>query len=506
MHYFNEIDPNAAAWIRQLIEDKQIPAGHVDERSIVEVTPSDLAGYVQCHFFAGVAGWPLALQLAGWPEDRPVWTASLPCQSFSSAGKQRGTADERHLWPVFERLVRECRPPVLFGEQVASKLARTDWLPGVCLDLQNLGYSATAVDICAPCAGEVGEGRIVRGDQEAWERIILGAPHIRQRLYWVAHRGVGHAVGSGERGGDQRGLGACGQEVGEPQDGARVADEPCNGRSAASGLAQPRNDGAGSLAGQARHEGRGTVDTGAESLRQDHRADVSGGSDARSAGIYADSRMADTSGDRQQRGRQTAEAQEGREPGRDVGGELPGGSEGCTLHHWRRVSFAADCLGGDDDEPGDECSICGLTYAEDCECPGPTHDGYEYEEFDGVLYARWVGDAGSTGSQGHAGNVSDGGEPGRQHPQQARPAWSASWADSDTILCADGKARRFEPGIFPLAHGLPRGVVPSGDPGSAEYANATGEARVMRLKGYGNAINAPLAALFIQTCMEVLPE
>lgn len=126
-------------------------------------------------------------------------------------------------------------------------------------------------------------------------------------------------------------------------------------------------------------------------------------------------------------------------------------------------------------------------------------------ERDGVLYARWMGDTGSTGSQGHAGNVGDGGESGRQHPEQARPAWAASWADSDTILCADGKARRFEPGIFPLAHGLPRGVVPSGDPGSAEYANATGEARVMRLKGYGNAICAPLAAMFISTCMEVIP-
>ena len=539
MNYFNEIDPNAAAWIRQLITDGIIPKGHVDERSITEVTPSDLRGYTQAHFFCGLGGWLRALQLAGWPEDRPVWTASLPCQSFSSAGKQRGTADERHLWPVFERLVRECRPPVLFGEQVASKLARTDWLPGVCLDLQNLGYSATAVDICAPCAGEVGEGRIVRGDQETWERIILGAPHIRQRLYWVASRlehtkdhgqfredplpessrwGTdepsergdscrmadtelhGHAAtersshvsgveqhprgqGQSERPDDMQQSPATGSDESlQPSDrtdgisdggmadadgdgqldgintthgrGAEAATE-CGGTGR---MAQPRNDGAGSLAGQARHEGRGTVDTGAEGLRQDHGTACTGGADPRGAG-----------------------------------------------ESWKRVSFAADCFGGDDDEPGDECSICGLTYAEDCECPRPTHDGYEYEEFDGVLYARWVGDTGSEGSQGHAGNVGDGGEPGRQHSQQARPAWEASWADSDTILCSDGKARRFEPGIFPLAHGLPRGVVPSGDPGSAEYANATGEARVMRLKGYGNAICAPLAAMFISTCMEVIP-
>jgi DNA (cytosine-5)-methyltransferase 1 len=471
MNYYSEWDAGAAAWLRQLIEDGIIPKGHVDERSIVEVTPSDLAGYVQCHFFAGVAGWPLALKLAGWPEDRPVWTASLPCQSFSSAGKQRGTADERHLWPVFERLVRECRPPVLFGEQVASKLARTDWLPGVCLDLQNLGYSATAVDICAPCAGEVGEGRIVRGDQEAWERIILGAPHIRQRLYWVACRmadtdGGRHGTETGHPGMQAQ----DGQELGvseRDRESGRMADTRSAGCEGRVGSGETGEEGtSGGHTGECRESGR--MDD-----PDNHEHDSHRGRNGEAGGIPGVDRAAVCAGE--SRG--------------------AGGRDG-----WKRVSFAADCLG----EPGDECSICGLTYAEDCECPGPTHDGYEYTERDGTLYVRWVGDTGSEGSQGHAGNGDDGGEPGRQHQEQARPAWETSWADSDTILCADGKARRFERSIFPLASGLPRGVVPSGDPGSAEYANATGEARVMRLKGYGNAICAPLAAMFISTCMEVI--
>jgi DNA (cytosine-5)-methyltransferase 1 len=61
--------------------------------------------------------------------------------------------------------------------------------------------------------------------------------------------------------------------------------------------------------------------------------------------------------------------------------------------NWKQVSFAADCLGGDEDEPGNECSICGGDYAE-CECPGPTQDGYEYKECDGILWARLVSDAG----------------------------------------------------------------------------------------------------------------
>jgi DNA (cytosine-5)-methyltransferase 1 len=195
VNYYNEFDPNAAAWLRQLIADKQIPDGVVDDRSITEITPHDLKGFIQCHFFAGVGGWPLALRIAGVSEDRPLWTASLPCQPFSTAGKQDGTADDRHLWPVFERLVRECRPPTILGEQVSSKLARDDWFPGVCMDLEALGYAVFGADLCAPCAGEIGEGRIVRGDQDSWERIVIGAPHIRQRLYWVADSNSGGCGG-----------------------------------------------------------------------------------------------------------------------------------------------------------------------------------------------------------------------------------------------------------------------------------------------------------------------
>lgn len=162
MNYYNEIDPSAVAWLRELIGTGLIPDGHIDTRSISEVRPQDLYGYDQCHFFAGIAGWPLALQLAEWTE--PVWTGSCPCQPFSSAGRQRGTADERHLWPDFFRLIAECRPATVFGEQVASKLGR-GWLSGVRADLEGVGYAVGAADLCA--AG-------------------VGAPHIRQRLYWVA--------------------------------------------------------------------------------------------------------------------------------------------------------------------------------------------------------------------------------------------------------------------------------------------------------------------------------
>ena len=107
MNYYNDNDPKMAAWLRELIKQNLIPPGDVDERSIEDVTKSDLQGYTQCHFFAGIGGWSEALRLAGWPADRHVWTGSCPCQPFSGAGKRQGEKDKRHLWPEFYRLIAE---------------------------------------------------------------------------------------------------------------------------------------------------------------------------------------------------------------------------------------------------------------------------------------------------------------------------------------------------------------------------------------------------------------
>ena len=161
--YYNEHDPKAAAWLRELIKQGHIAPGDVDERSIEDILPSDLNGYTQCHFFAGIGVWSYALRQAGWPDDRPVWTGSCPCQPFSAAGKSGGFDDERHLWPAFHHLISQCRPITVFGEQVASKDGLA-WLDLVQADLEGTGYAVGAVDTCA--AG-------------------FGAPHIRQRLYWV---------------------------------------------------------------------------------------------------------------------------------------------------------------------------------------------------------------------------------------------------------------------------------------------------------------------------------
>lgn len=162
--YYNEIDPFAAAWLRNLIAAGLVANGDVDERDIRDVRPSDLAGYTQCHFFAGIGVWSYALRLAGWPDDRPVWTGSCPCQPFSAAGRRDGFDDERHLWPHWHHLIWQRRPAVVFGEQVASKDG-WPWIDLVQSDMEGTGYSFGAA--VAPVAG-------------------FGAPHGRHRIWFVA--------------------------------------------------------------------------------------------------------------------------------------------------------------------------------------------------------------------------------------------------------------------------------------------------------------------------------
>jgi len=166
MTYYNDNNPAIIEWLKALKRVRLIGCGVIDNRSIADVRSKDIINYTRCHFFAGIAGWEYALELAGWPTNRPVWTGSCPCQPFSTAnGKGKGEKDPRHLWPEFRRLIDECRPATIFGEQVASKAGR-EWLSRVRVDLEKLGYAVGAADLCSPC---------------------VGAPHIRQRLYWVAN-------------------------------------------------------------------------------------------------------------------------------------------------------------------------------------------------------------------------------------------------------------------------------------------------------------------------------
>jgi len=161
--FYNDNDAFCAQWLRNLGDAGLLPVGFVDERSIIDIEPSDLAGYEQCHFFAGIGGWPYALSLAGWRG--PVWTGSCPCQPLSSAahGRNRRQDAKEHLWPTWFRLIAECRPRTIFGEQVALA---GDWFDGVCDDLEELGYAVGASVL--PACG-------------------IGFDHTRSRLFFVAH-------------------------------------------------------------------------------------------------------------------------------------------------------------------------------------------------------------------------------------------------------------------------------------------------------------------------------
>jgi DNA (cytosine-5)-methyltransferase 1 len=188
--YYNEHDPGAAAWLSELIRRGLIADGEVDERSIEDVCPDDVRPFRQQHYFAGVGGWALALELAGWDDSRPVWTGSCPCQPFSAAGARAGFADERHLWPAWFWLIAQCRPGLVFGEQVATG-ASGPWLDLVFADMENIGYACAPVVL--PACG-------------------VGAPHIRQRVWFVADDASG-----GQRIDGRRAAGL----VGEPTGGRR---------------------------------------------------------------------------------------------------------------------------------------------------------------------------------------------------------------------------------------------------------------------------------------------
>ncbi|WP_433692060.1 DNA cytosine methyltransferase [Herbaspirillum seropedicae] len=422
--YYNEIEPFAAAWLRELIKGGHIAAGEVDTRSIEDVRPDDLRGFDQCHFFAGIGGWSLALRRAGWPDDRPVWTGSCPCQPFSSAGQGAGFNDERHLWPSFYWLIQECRPAVVAGEQVASKDA-DPWLDLVQDDLEAMGYAFGAVAF--PSAG-------------------VGAPHIRDRTYWMAHaHGTGSLPGAQRR--IHRSKEGAGPRHGEfERSGAtgRLAQYYCHGCSAPAvpGIRNPEShakscSGAGRLADA---ELPGAARYGCDSRARETEARIRD----RLADSYSIGRMADANG-----------------------GQFDGLS----------VVRGLECDGKD----------CGRTKS--CSELEPCSDVCGVADADGEQQRGINRTEGKTASC-HEGKM------GQQDGERVRPINAGGcssvrhagptnglWRAADWLLCRDGKWRPVEPGTFPLAHGLP--------------------ARVGRLRGYGNAINAEQAALFVEVMREL---
>tara|TARA_R110000868_G_scaffold150997_1_gene374603 strand:+ start:2752 stop:4374 length:1623 start_codon:yes stop_codon:yes gene_type:complete len=520
VNFYNEFDQKAAAWIRELIAMREIPDGVVDTRSITEIKPHELSGFTQCHFFAGVAGWSRALRIAGIPDDFPVWTGSCPCQPFSAAGKGLGTGDERHLWPVFYELIRACRPPIVFGEQVASAAiigkagAKSNaqfeqvWLDGLCADLEKAHYTCGAVDI--PAAG-------------------VNAPHIRQRLYWVAHttsegrrrreqiRGGGHQEfgGSSATGG----LGITNSAGWEQR--RLAAETPGHGDTfeptgCSSGLADSEHEQRQRLLLGRREESceNGEWETGKPS----GSCEIDGVGDSKHQ-RFAGSQ----NGESGPREREDSESEwqrlwdgtEGASPVdglADSNGEQAIPADKGRLHtksgSGGSIIRLADMQqqgleghpgdGGNGDEPGwngeetagSASKGCAISSVADTESQGRFGNGREHSGSAEVIIGREEGERSI----------------GKPEFEGLCPVVPTDFYSDFVILpCRDGKARRTESSIFPLVNGLPKGVVPSGDPSLSEV-QATAEGRTMRLKGYGNAINPILAAEFILASLEAIAE
>ncbi|MDT4823282.1 C-5 cytosine-specific DNA methylase [compost metagenome] len=379
--YYNEIDPYAADWLRNLIAAGHIAPGDVDERSIEDVHPDDLRSYTQCHFFAGIGVWSYALRRAGWPDDRPVWTGSCPCQPFSAAGKGTAFDDERHLWPAWHWLIQECRPPVVFGEQVASKDAEP-WLDLVSTDLEALAFAIAAC---------------------AFPSASVGAPHIRDRTYFMAH-----AAGPGSQG---RQLG--GQRP--------VAQQPSLERgSRPGGLADAESP-------RPPHGGAGAV------------LPIASKSGGISTGRLADAHII--------AGGQRRAIDRGRHPRGDARPRARSGGDGVPFELGHTHGERAGRDGG---------SVCGQVDrqdrqlgAHDVDAPGCA-GGMAQPNCDGCFPGSF---ATETAGHRHPAGAARGDD--RHHP--AGPV-NGFWRAADWLLCRDGKWRPVEPGTFPLAHGAPARV------------------------------------------------
>jgi len=459
MNFYNEWDPYAASWLRQLVEDGHIPPGEVDERDINTIDPDELIRYTQCHFFAGIGGWVYALRLANWG-DRRVWTGSCPCQPFSVAGNKKGASDkERNLWPVWFNLIKVVRPDTVFGEQVASAVnEKYQWLDAVSHDLEDEGY-------------RIGSGIL--------PACSVKAPHIRQRLWFVAD--------TNDNGRDESMREISG---GLPErtdgssviDGRNMADTEHNGRNRSqadtslegsneSGIGIPVGDDIASARGSMadpqnqRLQGRGHVEReGSENLEDESQSDIRGESGRRSKvnGIG----MADP----QNHGRDGRTIPVERERPKDLEDESQSDIRGEPSGHGEVSGTVADNdsvglkveregeIQERQNESGDDADGCGIDMAD------PSDKGLE-GGLSGGQNEEWEAIDGHVGRSGTTGE----GEPGQ-------------WDGIVWVYCKDKKIRPIKPGIQPLAYGV--------------------SARVGKLRAIGNAIVPQVAAEIIRAYME----
>lgn len=569
--YYNEIDPFAAAWLRELIKAGQIAPGHVDERSIEDVRPDELAGYTQCHFFAGIGVWSYALRCAGWPDDKPVWTGSCPCQPFSAAGKGGGFDDERHLWPAFHWLIAQCQPPVVIGEQVDAAI-KNGWWDLVATDAEALGYAAAGAVIPASA---------------------VGAPNIRHRLFFILSADTATNNESKPRDKNQdlykmpecsAADGVLSRKESERRAEVRLQNLLSEQTTKASRATESGGESKAYSAAQGETCGGGAavLETSTPKI-QGQRADKTGETQSEKEGAGfrpGRSHSADNGAGREERvrGHRDNTAKDGTE---SVQQPIAGSDKsGSRVHLQQRESglLCAQLCAGDVGQGAVNGNSAGTGEEGGLDATKHTVQAYDKDEGDserkecnghsgiGAPHIRdrayWVGltersrlegftghgnnrnqsrrletqqggpaaeaggnggvaDANTNGLQSgrersatarHGNSINaDGGSFGLGNTKlQQRPSATTSgneatgrqqetaeasglcsdnragptngfWADADWLGCRDGKFRPVEPGTFPLVDGA---------------AN-----RVGRLRGYGNAINAQAAKVFIEACL-----
>ena len=435
--YYNEIDPYAAEWLRSLIRSGHIADGIVDERSISDVRPDELQEFTQCHFFAGIGVWSYALRSAGWEDDRPVWTGSCPCQPFSNAGSRKGVTDERHLWPHWFHLIEQCRPPTVFGEQVASKDG-LGWIDLVQADMEGADYAIGAFDLCS--AG-------------------FGAPHIRQRLWFVAdtdnprsQRWISGRTDSKWQ--DKHGhVGRSGSTIGM---GDPDIDDGRNEHSPVTSEREARleHGGASSTGRMVNPDNGGSQGSGKTGVGQG--MEQSGSQSTRTESVFG---MADTSSSgRQYEPSEKSTRVQSEETG-DTGRRTELSGHGASTSRM-----------GDTEHDG-QSSI--------------TEQGSHDQDASDNEKEQIVSVQSEGASIAGHDRSGDGGERGSEAQTRANET-NGFWRDTDWLLCRDGKWRPVEPSTFPLAHGA--------------------TARVGRLRAYGNAITAQVAQGLIESYMEVKNE
>ena len=468
--YYNDSDPFKCEVVREAIKAGAVAPGIVDERSIEDVQPEDLKDFVQVHMFCGGAFWSLALRQAGWPDDRPVWTGSCPCPSFSAAGTGQGFADPRHLWPAWARLIRECHPPTIFGEQVSAAIGH-GWLDLVQTDLEAQEYAV---------------GKAVLG------ACSVGAPHIRQRLYFVAQPQCqierGRRLPGPDQGGAPVGAGAPTQSF---------------GRSLAGGLAD---------AADARRQTAGQYRSGQPFFparsKQCGNAGFLGDTEGRGLGMrgstprsggYADGTEFTGSMDKPIRTgleRYSGDGDNRNQSGRV--GEIPTGPVATT----GKPGELADADGGNSGSERQQRSGQQRQQSQDGGIGGVA---------DTKLPEGWQGAIGRSDDEpAQAGwDESTSGTRERNTIERSGPV-NGWWAGADWIGCRDGKFRPVpgttESGPLSMVDGdfadLGYFLLPSGRGFAFSPLIKKGKERAGRLRLYGDAICIPAAQAFIESYLE----